>query len=165
MYVSVLSCFSHVWLFSTSWTIALQALLFMGFFRQEYWSGLPCPPSGHLPSSGIEPESPEAPALEVDSLPLSHWGSPTYTCMYVCIKYHPCSNRQWLFCRTSNRAWVSSLLFRNSLLSFTYHWVKGLLNNWRSQEGSGGERDVRCLRLWLSKRNIDAKKMWGGGYE
>ena len=90
-----------------------------------------------------------------------------YICMYmyiytyICLKYHPCSNRQWLFCRTPNRAWVSSLLFRNSLLSFMYHWVKGLLNNWRPQEGSGGERDVRCLRLWLSKRNIDAKKSGG----
>ena len=30
-----------------------QALLFMGFYRQEYWSGLPCPPLGDLPNPGI----------------------------------------------------------------------------------------------------------------
>ena len=48
----------------------------MGFSRQEYWSGLPCPPPGHLPDPGIEPTSPVSPALQVDSLPLSHWGSP-----------------------------------------------------------------------------------------
>ena len=44
-----------------------------GFSRQEYWNGLPCPPSGNLPDPGIEPMSP---VLQVDSLLLSHWGSP-----------------------------------------------------------------------------------------
>ena len=29
----------------------------MGFSRQEYWSGLPCPPPGDLPDPGIEPRS------------------------------------------------------------------------------------------------------------
>jgi len=46
--------------------------LSMGFSRQEYWSGLPCPPPGDLPDPGIEPLSP---ALQTDSLPLSHLGS------------------------------------------------------------------------------------------
>jgi len=45
----------------------------MGFSRQEYWSGLPWPPSGDLPYPGIEPM---APALQEDSLPLNHRGSP-----------------------------------------------------------------------------------------
>ena len=49
---------SHVWLFVTPWTVAHWALLSMGFSRQEYWSGLPCPPPGDLPNSGIEPTSP-----------------------------------------------------------------------------------------------------------
>ena len=35
----------------------------MGFSSQEYWSGLPCPPPGDLPNSGIEPASPASPAL------------------------------------------------------------------------------------------------------
>ena len=47
------------------WTVAYQAPLSMGFSSQEYWSGLPCPPPGDLPSPGIEPRSP---ALQVDSL-------------------------------------------------------------------------------------------------
>ena len=47
------SCFSHVRLFVTLWTIARQALLFMEFSRQEYWSALPGPPPGDLPNSGI----------------------------------------------------------------------------------------------------------------
>ena len=50
----VLSRFSHVQLFATLWTVAHQASLSMGFSRQEYWSGLPCPPPGDLPDPGIE---------------------------------------------------------------------------------------------------------------
>ena len=45
---------------------------------KEYWSGLPCPPPGDLPDLEIEPASPVAPALQGDSLPLSHLGSPLY---------------------------------------------------------------------------------------
>ena len=51
---------------ATLWTVACQALLSMGFPRQEYWSGLPCPPPGDLPNPGIKPRSP---ALQADSLP------------------------------------------------------------------------------------------------
>ena len=46
MHVCMLSCFSHVWLFATLWTMGRQAPLSMGFSRQEYWSGLPFPPPG-----------------------------------------------------------------------------------------------------------------------
>ena len=49
----------------TTWSVALQALLSMGFPRQEYWSGLPFPTPGDLPNPGIEPWSP---ALQADSL-------------------------------------------------------------------------------------------------
>ena len=42
-----------------------QAPLSMGFFRQEYWGGLPCPSPGDLPKPGIEPGFP---ALQADSL-------------------------------------------------------------------------------------------------
>ena len=50
----VLSRFSYVCLCATLWTVARQAPLSIGFSRQEYWSGLPCPPSGDLPNPGIE---------------------------------------------------------------------------------------------------------------
>ena len=42
----------------TAWTVARQAPLFMGFPRQEYWSGLPFPSPGDLPDPGLEPASP-----------------------------------------------------------------------------------------------------------
>ena len=41
----------------------------MGFPKQEYWNGLPCPPPGDLPSPGLKPASPMSPALQVGSLP------------------------------------------------------------------------------------------------
>ena len=47
-----------VQLFDTSWTIAHQAPLSMGFSRQEYGSGLPFPSPGDLPDPGVEPTLP-----------------------------------------------------------------------------------------------------------
>ena len=60
--------------FVTSWTVAQQALLSLGFFRQENRSGLPFPPLAHLPDPGTEPVSPASPALEADSLPAEPLG-------------------------------------------------------------------------------------------
>ena len=54
---------SHDQLFATLWTVACQAPLSMGFSRQEYWSGLLCPPPGDLPDPGIESMSVRSPAL------------------------------------------------------------------------------------------------------
>ena len=62
MHAQSLSC---VQLFATPWTVAHQAPLSMGFSRQEYLSGLPCPAPGDLPDPGIEPASPAAPDLAV----------------------------------------------------------------------------------------------------
>ena len=56
---------SRVRLFGTPWTVAQQAPPFMGFSRQEYWSGLPFSPPRDLLHLGIEPGSP---ALDVDTL-------------------------------------------------------------------------------------------------
>ena len=53
----------RVRLFVTLWTVTHQAPLSVGFSRQEYWSGLPCPPPGDLPNPGIEPVSLMSPAL------------------------------------------------------------------------------------------------------
>ena len=71
----LLSCFSHVQLFVILWTVALQAPLSMEFSRQEYWSGLPCPPPWDLPNPGIELGSP---TLLADSLQSEPPGKPGY---------------------------------------------------------------------------------------
>ena len=63
VHACVLSHFSCVLLFATLWTTARQAPLSMVFPRQEYWSGLPYPPSGDLPGPGINLSSLMSPAL------------------------------------------------------------------------------------------------------
>ena len=69
--------FNHLVVSDTcnSMDVAHQAPLFMGFSRQEYWSGLPFPSPGDLPDPGIKPVSP---ALQVDSSPTELWGKPRY---------------------------------------------------------------------------------------
>ena len=66
--------------FVTPWTAACQALLSVGFSRQEYWSGLPCPPPGDLPNPGIEPASP---ALSGRFFIPEVWGKPDFRCPCV----------------------------------------------------------------------------------
>ena len=67
-------------LVATLWTVAHQVPLSMGFSRQEYQSGLPCPPPGALSNPGIELTSLMPPALYADSLLLRHMGN-----VYVCV--------------------------------------------------------------------------------
>ena len=71
---AVLRRFSHVRFFPTSWTVAHQAPLSMGFSRQEYWSGLLFTSPGDLLDPGVEPESP---ALKADSLLSEPPGKPS----------------------------------------------------------------------------------------
>ena len=80
-YECMLSCFSCVQLFVIPWTLAHQAPLSMGFPRQEYWNGLPCPSPGDLPDPGIKPASPESPALAGGVLYRYHHLG-TYKCLY-----------------------------------------------------------------------------------
>ena len=74
----------HVQLFVTPGTVAGQAPLDMGFPRQELWSRSPFPSLEDLPTPGIEPGFS---ALQADSLPLNHLGSPmgfAKVCLYSC---------------------------------------------------------------------------------
>ena len=73
----MLSCFSRLQLFATQWTVARQALLFIGFFRQEYWSGLPFPPPGIFPTQGCNPSLLHLLHWQAGFLPLSNLGSPS----------------------------------------------------------------------------------------
>ena len=76
----MLSCFGHVQLFVTLWTVGHQAPLSMRFPRQENWSGLPFPSPGDLPNPGIKPGSP---ALQADSLPSEPLGKPNVFEMFL----------------------------------------------------------------------------------
>ncbi|CAM9214564.1 unnamed protein product, partial [Rangifer tarandus platyrhynchus] len=75
----VLSLLIRVQPFVTPWAVSSQAPLSMGFSRQEYWSGSPCPPPGDLPDLGIKPTSPASPASQADPFPAEPPGEPKNT--------------------------------------------------------------------------------------
>ena len=82
----MLSLFSRVWLLATTCTLACQAPLSMGFSRQEYWSGLPCPPPGDLPTQGSNLCLLQLLHCQVGSLPLAPPGKPRYPLYLQAIK-------------------------------------------------------------------------------
>ena len=85
----MLSRFSYIRLFVTLLTIAHQAPLSMGFSRQEYWSGLLCPPPGDLTNPGIQTTSLISPALAGRFFTISTtWETPKLHYIYVYIQLH-----------------------------------------------------------------------------
>ena len=92
--VCVLSHFSCVLLFTTLWTVARQASLSMGFFRQEYWSGLPFPTPGDLPDPRIKPTSP---ALAGGFFSIKPPGKAPYVCIHVYISVHIHTYRSYMY--------------------------------------------------------------------
>ena len=84
MCCAVISHFSHVWFFTTLRTIAHQPPLSMGFSRQAYWSGLPCPPPGDLPDPEIEPAFLMFPALAGGFFTtITTWQAQIYLYLYI----------------------------------------------------------------------------------
>ena len=71
--VCVCELLNRIWLFATPWTVAHQAPLSMEFSRQEYWSGVPCPPPGNLPTQGLKAGVPHCRQIPYH---LNHQGSP-----------------------------------------------------------------------------------------
>ena len=72
----MLSHFSHIQFFMTLWAVALQDPLSLGFSRQEYWSGLPCPPPGDLPDPGMELASLYISCIGRFFTPAANWEPP-----------------------------------------------------------------------------------------
>ena len=81
---------NRVRLFETPWTIVHQAPLSMGFFRHDYWSGLPFPSPGNLPHPGVEPKSPGSPALAggffITELPAKPQGVKCHSTIYLLLQ-------------------------------------------------------------------------------
>ena len=138
-FASVMSdSFSHVWFFAVLQTVALQASLSMGFSRQEYWSGLPCPSPEDLPNWGIQPVSLTSPELASRLFTTSTtWEASFSTCVFVKGQEEPvpasCCHSEipaGLPGEVLLRGWNSpdgycSLFFRNS--SFLVWWLSLLL--------------------------------------
>ena len=62
---------SHVWLFATPWTAAYKAPPYMGFFRQEYWSGVPLPSPKKLHSVCLYKQNDRKDNIKMSSFPIS----------------------------------------------------------------------------------------------
>ena len=122
MYVYVLS---HVQLFVTPWTVACQASLSTGFFRQEYWSGLPFPPPGDLPHPGIEPISPAlAGGFFTTATREAQKELNICMCMYIYIHTH--THTQYMnlltFFGVLQRPWVQGMRSLNEEVSEIRAW-------------------------------------------
>ena len=131
----VLSCFSCILLFVIVWAIVCQAPLFMGFSRQEYWNGLPCPPPGDLPDPGIKPKSLRSPALPGGSLPL------------VPLELYKCMSPLYLFYEKYQVSHVLYHVEHLALSSFGFYHVCSV--SWRAFH-------VNTYRssTYLSKRHL-----------
>ena len=145
MYVQSLS---RVGLFATLWTVAHQAPLFMGFSRQKCWSGLPFPPTGDLPNPGTEPVSPESPALQADSKPLSHQGSPPVSHTKRQKDMTPKYDSSTTTCPGQK---VSNMLLGKSrgqllIASERMKWLSQSRNDSQLWDVSGGESKLQCCK-------------------
>ena len=85
VFACVFSCFSHVQLCVTPWTVDCLTPLSMGFSQQEYWNGLSCPPPEDFLDPAIESV---CPASQADSSVLSHREAYTYIYIYIYIYTH-----------------------------------------------------------------------------
>ena len=75
----------YIQLFATPWNVACRTSLSMIFFREEYWNGVPFSPPEDLPDPGIKSASPVSPAMQVDSIPISHQRHCIKLSVWVCV--------------------------------------------------------------------------------
>ena len=99
----------------TPWTVAPQTPLYMGFPRQEYWSGLSFPSPGHLSHPGIKPATP---ALQVNSLLTESPGKPRLIVQMTPILHSICTWIIWLEILNSS-GWNDSVFLCTLILSLT----------------------------------------------
>ena len=110
VHVCMLSHSSLVQLCATLWTIAHQSPLFVGFSRQEYWSGWPFPLLGHLPNPGIKPTSLMSPASAGGSLLLMPPGKTGQVC--ICMPKPMCANVRACMCVFHARVHPNAGMFK-----------------------------------------------------
>ena len=113
---SLFQSLSHVWLFVATWTIVHQAPLSMGFYRPEYWRGLPFPPPGDLPDQEIDPESPVFPSLASGFF--NRWATLEALRMYVVVVQAPSCVQLFVTPWTAIRRTSVSLIISRSLPKF-----------------------------------------------
>ena len=157
----MLSCFSCVWLSATLWTIVCQTPLSMGFSRQEYWSGLPCPLPGDLPDPGIKPTSLQSPTLGGVSLPLVPPGKPMQCNTTQQIK------RNQLLIHTTT--WINLKIVmpneRSQIQKVTYSMIPFIWHSWKetatvTRTDQGFPRVMGEGKLWLHRDSMSFGTWW-----
>ena len=148
---ALLNCFSGV----TLWTVARQTPLSIGFSRQEYWSGLPCPPPGDLPDSRMEPSLLCLLHWQVGSLPLAPPGKPFLVKAVGLFWEVSGPEFQQAFSSSPHStslqsAWcppsISQLLFPRRL-SWLVGWEQTEWHLWSLLSRQGSSRGVHCSSL------------------
>ena len=129
----MLNHFSLVQLFASPGTIACQAPLSMGFSRQDYWSGLLCPPLGDLPDPGIEPVSLTSPALS----------GRFFT------NHSTDAGRDW--------GQEEKGMTENEMAGW-HHWLDGRESEWTLGVGDG-EVDLVCCDSWGHKESDRTERL------
>ena len=123
MYTCMLSCFGCIRLFVTLWIVVHQAPLSMGFSSQEYWSGLPCPPSGDLPDLGTETASLISPDQAGGFFTSSTIREALTLCKNLQIHLIISSELNFLnFCDTSSNWQAISSIFNQGSFNYMYSW-------------------------------------------
>ena len=147
----MLSRFSCVQLICDPVDCSCQAPQSMGFPRQEYWSGLPCPPPGDLPDPGMEPL---APAFRADSLPWSHWEAPPHLQPQAACILSVCIYPFWTF-----HKWNHSILWMASLACFQGSSVAWHVVMATKITGHGLNINCRSMtHLYHEKKECDRRK-------
>ena len=152
---------SWVELFETPWTVAHQAPLPMGFPRQEYQSGLPFLPQGIFPTKGSNLHLLH---WQVDSLPLSHQGSPPFFLFFWRIPTNTFTfPPKYLTCKSEIRKGWKPGWRRVSREDSQFPCRRRLvLSNWRSERRS---HVVLTQPLCLHQSAVDSECVWAHSFE
>ena len=147
----MLSC---IQLFANSWTLAHQVPLSMQLSQQEYWSGLPFPPPGDLPKPGIESTSPGSPALQEDSLLLSHqqW----YYLLSTC-------NRSNAVLMTCNKFPMYFSQSPHQLDIYFHHFLEGKSETLRNKRQVQVHPDNKCEDSTVESTGVGRKRLQPAG--
>ena len=161
--------FHHIYILSRVWfcnsiDCSLPGSFILGFSRQEYWSRLPFPSPGDLPDPGIKPRSL---ALQADSLPLSHQGSPVNIDMHVSFsttvfsRQMPRSGITGLYGSSSRCSWDSHSLEESYILLEWQECPVTELGAARRKCGTCGNEGKGAVATTISKVRSSCKRSEG----
>ena len=158
MHAYVLNHSSGVWLFVTLWTVAHQVPLSMQFYKQEYFSGLLCPPPGDLPNPGIEPSSLMSQALTGRFFTTSTiWKAPLNMYMYQITNILWVIKKAREFRKTSTSALLT--MPKPSTVWITANCGK-FLKRWKYQTAWPASWEI-CMQVKKQQLELDMEQQTG----